>query len=258
MSPEKLRELKATALDCRKEVLGVIHRAGTSHLGSNFSCTEMMTAVFDKFDWDRDKFILSAGWKAATLYYFMWKNGRITEEQFKSYCQPGSDFIGLAEPIHPDIPFAGGSMGYGLAAGAAIKYAKPDSKVFVLESDGGTQTGLFMESAAFVGHKKIPVVLMVDYNGFQAMGKTDGILPTNNLGTHLLDWGFNVLTCEGNTLTELEEQLDEAERLTKYGPVAILCHTTKGKGWPKAENNNLYHYKHISDEEYQEALLCLT
>lgn len=62
-------------------------------------------------DFEKDKFILSAGWKVASLYNFLWKRGRITEEELNSYCQEGSKFIGLAEPIIPEIPFAGGSMG---------------------------------------------------------------------------------------------------------------------------------------------------
>ena len=62
-----------------------------------------MTVLFDRIDLDKDVFVLSAGWKAATLYYFLWKLGRISKEQLDSYCVDGSDFIGLAEPMSREI-----------------------------------------------------------------------------------------------------------------------------------------------------------
>ena len=87
------------AKQARLRVLGLIYEAQSSHIGSNFSCIDILTVLFDKIDLDKDRFVLSAGWKAASLYYFLWKKGRITEEQLNSYCKDGSPFIGLAEPM---------------------------------------------------------------------------------------------------------------------------------------------------------------
>lgn len=78
---------KKIATDARKKTLEMIHRAQTSHVGSNFSSTDLMAVLFERIDLDKDKFILSAGWKAATLYYFLWLKGRITKEELDSYCQ---------------------------------------------------------------------------------------------------------------------------------------------------------------------------
>src|SRR3990172_10103049 len=101
------------AKQARLKVLDLIYEAQTSHIGSNFSCIDILTVLFDQIDLDKDEFVLSKGWAAASLYYFLWKKGRITEEQLDSYCQPGSPFIGLAEPMIPDIQIAGGSMALG-------------------------------------------------------------------------------------------------------------------------------------------------
>lgn len=92
-------EYKKTALEARKTVLNLIYKAQTSHIGSNFSCIDLLTVIFEKADLNKDKVILSKGWSAASLYYFLWRTGRITEEELNSYCQPGSKFIGLAEPM---------------------------------------------------------------------------------------------------------------------------------------------------------------
>src|SRR3990167_5963188 len=91
------------AKEARKTVLRLIYKAQVSHIGSNFSCIDIMTAIFDFIDLDKDKFILSKGWAAASLYYFLWRKGKITEEELNSFCMPGSKFIGLAEPMSREV-----------------------------------------------------------------------------------------------------------------------------------------------------------
>ena len=78
---------KEIATEARKKVLELIYRAQTSHVGSNFSCLDLLTVLFEKADLDKDKIILSKGWAAASLYYFLWRKGKITKEELDSYCQ---------------------------------------------------------------------------------------------------------------------------------------------------------------------------
>lgn len=84
---DNIAKYKKIALDARKTVLRLIYRAQTSHIGSNFSITELLTVLFEKSDLDKDKIILSKGWAAASLYYFLWRKGKITEKELNSYCQ---------------------------------------------------------------------------------------------------------------------------------------------------------------------------
>ena len=79
--------MKEIALDARKTVLKMIHRAGTSHIGSNFSVIDIATVLYEKADLTKDKIIWSKGWAAATAYYFLFRKGLITKEQLDSYCQ---------------------------------------------------------------------------------------------------------------------------------------------------------------------------
>lgn len=98
-----MSNLKEQATKARLKILDLIYKAQSSHIGSNFSCVDILTALFSKdteiFNFKEDKFILSAGWKVATLYYFLWLKKRITKKELDSYCMPGSKFIGLAEPM---------------------------------------------------------------------------------------------------------------------------------------------------------------
>lgn len=84
---DNLVSYKKISTEARKKVLEMIFKARTSHIGSNFSCIDLLAVLFEKADLDKDKIILSKGWAAASLYYFLWRKGRITEEELNSYCQ---------------------------------------------------------------------------------------------------------------------------------------------------------------------------
>lgn len=237
------------AKQSRLKCLELVYKAQTSHIGSLFSCADIMAVFSEKIDWDKDKFILSAGWKVCMLYYHLWRKGRITEEELNSYCQPGSKFIGLAESIIPEIPFAGGSMGMGLPAAVGFALAKKlkgeDGKVYCLMSDGELQCGTTWEAALIAAHHKLNnLIVIVDINDYQAMGKTkdilDGYFPAK-------DWDSCIL--DGHEYGVIENRLG----WQRYKPLVLLAGTTKGKSVSFMENNNLYHYKQLTQDEYDRA-----
>jgi len=255
---DNIANYKKIATEARKKVLEMIYKAQTSHIGSNFSCTDLLTVLFEKADLDKDKIILSKGWAVASLYYFLWRKGRITVEELNSYCQPGSKFIGLAEPIIPEIPAAGGSMGFGLPFGVgfamAKKLKKEKGRVFVLMSDGEMQTGTTWESAMIVAHHKLDnLFVIVDANELQAMGKVEDILKIKPLREKWEAFGWEIREIDGHNFEDIEKSLIDPP-LNKEKPVVIIAKTIKGKGVSFMEGKNLYHYKSPSDEEYQKAL----
>lgn len=241
-----------TSRSARLKVLDLIYKAGTSHIGSNFSIIDVFSVLFDKIDLRKDKLILSAGWKAASLYYFLNQKGKITDTELDSYCQEGSKFIGLSEPIIPEIPFAGGSMGMGFPAAVGFALSKKlkgePGKVYCVMSDGEIAIGTTWESSLIAQkHNLDNLVLIIDANGFQAMGKVDDILPAEFPG-----YGWEVDRIDGHDFKELKWIFDERGRQT--APRVVIAKTIKGKGWKRAEGNNLYHYKKLSYDEYIEAL----
>lgn len=247
------------ANDARRKILELIWKAQTSHIGSNLSCVDLAAVLFEKVDLDRDRVIFSAGWKAATLYYFLWRKGRISLEELESYCQEGSKFIGLAEPIHPDIPAAGGSMGLGFSMAVGMARARKnlgkEGKIYVLMSDGELHCGNVWESILKAGHEKLNnLVLIVDLNGFCAMGKTREILDVNKssywsnlmMKFHSFGWAGKYPYIDGHNYKEIEKALSK-----NYGPYPILAKTIKGKGISFMEGNNDWHYRRIDDESYE-------
>ena len=154
------------------------------------------------------------------------------------------------------IQFAGGSMGMGLSAGVALAWSKKqrgqEGRVFVFESDGGMQVGINYEAMRFaVQHKLDNLVLIVEKNDFQAMGKTEDILSMENMRDELKAFGWAVLGVDGHDHNEIEFSLRVSQ---KEKPFAIIAQTTKGKGISYMENNNIFHYRAPSVDEYQLAL----
>lgn len=252
---------KEIALKARKKVLDLIYNAQTSHIGSNLSAIDILTVLYnianldkDMKD-DRDRIVISKGWVAASVYYFLSEKGIISKEDLESYCQEGSKFIGLAEPNVRGIEAAGGSMGFGLpfSVGFALakKIKKEDGKVYVLMSDGEMAIGTTWESALIAAHHKLNnLTVIVDFNGLQAMGKVEDVLNVNPLKEKWEAFGFEVIKIDGHDYKAIEDALlAESSK-----PKMIIAKTIKGKGVSFMEGNNIYHYKAPSEQEYQKAL----
>jgi transketolase len=261
---DSLSNYKKTAQDVRKTVLRLIYQAQTSHIGSNFSCIDLLTVLYsianlDKdFKEDRDRIIISKGWVAAAVYTFLAKKGIISKEDLETYCREGSKYIGLAEPNVKGIEAAGGSMGFGLPFGVgfalAKKLKKEPGKVFVLMSDGELQIGTTWESALIAAHHKLNnLVVIVDANELQAMGKVKEILDVDPLRNKWEAFGWEVREINGHNFEEIEKSLI-SPLLHKEKPLIIIAKTIKGKGVSFMEGNNIYHYKAPSEDEYRKAL----
>lgn len=241
----------------RRKVLDMLYAAQTSHIGSNFSVIDLLAVLFGVKK-EQDKIILSAGWKAAAFYYFLAEEGTIPKKDLETYCKEGSPYIGLTEPTVAGVAFAGGSMGMGLSAGAGFalgkKIKKEEGRVYVIMSDGELQCGTTFETALIAArHSLDNLIAVVDRNGLQAMGATEDILPLEPIRDKFIDFHWDVAVCDGHDYAAIRQAFG-AENTR---PLLIIANTIKGKGVPTFEGNNLYHYKALSQEEYEEAMTWL-
>jgi transketolase len=259
---DNFADYKKIALDARKAVLRLIHQAQTSHIGSNFSCIDILAVLYnianvDKdLKEDRDRIIVSKGWAAASVYYFLAKKGIISEEDLETYCKEGSKYIGLIEPSVRGIEAAGGSMGFGMPFGVGFALAKKikneSGRVFVLMGDGEVAIGTTWESTLIAAHHKLDnLFVIVDANGLQAMGKVEDVLNIEPLKNKWESFGWETKEIDGHNFEQIEKALTSP---SQGKPVMIIAKTIKGKGVSFMEGNNLYHYKMLSDDECQKAL----
>ena len=258
-----MENYKKIATDARKKVLEMIHKGQTSHVGSNFSCLDVMAVLFSKLNLekdlkeDRDRFVLSKGWAAASLYYFLSEKGIIPKEDLEKFGQPDSEYIGLSEPAGRGVEVAGGAMGHGLpiALGMALAAKRGEEfwKTYVLMSDGELDCGTTWESALLAGHQKLDnLAVIIDCNGFQAMGTKKEVLDVEPLADKWRAFNWEAVEIDGHDYGQIENALDRIGGGGK--PLVIIAKTTKGKGVSFFEGKLEWHYKTIDEENYKKAL----
>src|SRR3989344_9109741 len=237
---DKIKRYKQAAREARIKIIELIWKAQTSHVGSNLSAIDILTVLYsianiDKdLKEDRDRIVISKGWVAASVYYFLAEKGIIAKEDLETYCRNGSKYIGLVEPNVRGIEAAGGSMGFGLPFGVgfalAKKIKKEKGKVSVLMSDGEMQCGTTWESALISAHHKLDnLLVIVDANEFQAMGKVEDILSIEPLKDKWKAFGWEVREIDGHNFEEIEKSLTNPP-FHKGKPIVIIAKTIKGKG----------------------------
>jgi len=261
-----MEDYKKIANDARKEILKMVHLGQTSHIGSNFSCIDIMTVLFSKLNLDknvkldRDRFVLSKGWVASALYYFLAQKGIIPKEDLEQFGKEGSKYIGLSEPDVRGVEVAGGAMGHGLpiALGMALaaKRGNESWKTYVLMSDGELDCGTTWECALLAAQQKLDnLAVIVDCNGFQAMGTKKEVLDMEPLADKWRAFNWDVVEIDGHDYSQIENALDQIGAAGK--PLMIIAKTIKGKGVSFFEGKLEWHYKTIDQEHYQKALIEL-
>lgn len=242
------------AKDIRLTVLEMLYKAQTSHIGSNFSCVDILTVLYENKK-EEDEIIISKGWVAATAYALLKKTGLITSKELESYCKEDSKYIGLLEPTVPGIRCAGGSMGYGLPFAVGFAFAKKikgeKGKVYCLMSDGEQAIGTTWESTLIAEHHNLNnLVVIVDCNGYQAMGNIKDILKWR----YPSSFGMKI---DGHNYQEIEDEVINHKSVTNpgnpTGPMFYYAKTIKGKGVSFMENDNRWHYLNIDKQSYERA-----
>lgn len=244
-----MADYKTISKNARLKVLDMLHRAGTSHIGSNFSVIDILSVVYARDPSMGDEVVISKGWAAAAAYYFLSERGTIPSAALEEF--PNPPFLGLLESAVPGVKAITGSMGHGLPVSVGIadrrKAIGRQGTVFCIMSDGEMDCGSTWESALNAAHMGLEnLTVIVDANGIQAMGNTKDVLNTEPLAAKWAAFGFNVYEILGHSFPEIEMALDfQSER-----PKCIIARTVKGKGCSLFENKLEWHYKKVDDEAY--------
>lgn len=248
-----MKDYKALALEARKTVLSMIHRAQTSHIASNFSVIDIATALYENLQ-EEDEVVWSKGWAAASVYYFLAKQGKIPKDDLLKF--PNEPYLGLAETTVPGVLVNGGSVGHGLpvAVGMALgkKRAGEKGTVYCILSDGELNEGSVWEAAMTAAHHKLDnLVAIIDANKWQAMGKTSEVCNLDAVRA-FKGFGWGTAHGDGHEFKLLDRIFRNLPFLGR--PSVFVAHTIKGKGVSFMENHLLYHYKNVDDETYMSAM----
>jgi transketolase len=114
-------------------------------------------------------------------------------------------------------------------------------------SDGECNEGTTWEGAMFApAHRLSHLTIAVDYNKWQATGRSEEILALKPLARKWEAFGWDTVEVDGHDLPDL---VREFSVIHHEKPRAIIAHTTKGKGVSFMEDDNNWHYRSPTAEE---------
>ena len=118
-----------------------------------------------------------------------------------------------------------------------------EQKTYVLVGDGEINEGPIWEGALFAAqHALKNFMVIVDENGFQAMGKTQEVLNLGNIQSKFESFGFEAVTIDGHNEKSIDDAITQFWLSNSPAPKALIAKTLKGKGVPFMEHNNIWHY----------------
>ena len=266
-TPPDIDKLKTLAKKFRKEILEIIHEAGSGHPGGSLSLAEILTSLyFYKIEhnpqepgWTRrDRVVISKGHASPVVYVVLANSGYFPKDELMKFRKLGSFLQGHVVTDVPGVELSSGSLGQGLsfANGIAIgaKLGKDSFNTYCILGDGEIQEGSVWEAAMTAGFRKLDnICAILDNNGVQENGPIAEIKNTQPIAKKWLDFGWHVIEIDGHDFNEIIAALDEFGTV-KDRPTFILANTVKGKGVSFMEGKNKWHGKAPDDEQLQQAL----
>lgn len=260
----EIHSLQARARLLRARIIENSSLTGTPHLGSCLSCVDILTALYFKvlnLDTgnprapDRDRFILSKGHGAPALFQTLAMRGFYPEAWLEDYGKDGGIFA--EHPPTPDhlagIEAATGSLGHGLPLGLGMalsaRIQQRKYNVFVVLGDGECNEGSIWEAAMLAAAQKVSnLCVIVDFNKWQATGRSEEVLALNPLADKWRAFGWDSIDIDGHDMAGLIDTLSNFPS-SSGRPMTIVAHTIKGKGVSFMEDDNNWHYRIPTAEE---------
>ncbi len=262
-----LEDLRAQALQIRRNVWRALHAAGSGHMGGSLSAADLLAALYfhhlnvqpSEPDWeDRDRFVLSKGHANAALGAVLAQAGFIEDEILDRFYAYESLF-----GMHPDIKLAGvemstGGLGHGLSVGLGMALGatlqKRTFRTIVMLGDGELQEGSNWEAAMAATHlKAVNLTAILDYNKIQQSGHVSDMLALEPVLDKWQAFGWAVREIDGHDMDEIVTALDTLPYATDR-PSLIIAHTVKGKGTSFTEDTYLWHNNMVPDDIFKQAM----
>ncbi|MEM1927996.1 MAG: transketolase [Acidilobaceae archaeon] len=246
LADPKLLELVAKRI--RRRLLELYLRDQAIHLGSSLSVIEILTVIIFKYmrrdggSLDRDRLVLSKGHAAPALYVALAEQGLIPREELYKMHDINGVLQGHPEITIPGVDASTGSLasGFSFAVGlaTAIKMRGGRGRVFVVMGDGEQDEGEVWEAMSHAAYRRLDnLVVVIDNNGYQLDGPTDGVKPKHYMPLVWRAVGWNVLVCDGHDVRSIDKALSRA--LQSETPSVIFAYTTRMKGVPLLEGKSI-------------------
>ncbi|OGP74237.1 MAG: transketolase [Deltaproteobacteria bacterium RBG_13_58_19] len=261
-------QLREIARQVRLDIVEMLYRSGSGHLGGSLSATDILVALFfgkmrlkegDPGWPERDLFVLSKGHAAPAYYAILARLGYFPREELFTLREFGSILQGHPDASStPGVEVSTGSLGQGLSVAnglaLALRLNQSRRRVYVLLGDGEIQEGQIWEAAMSASHYGLDnITAIVDRNRLQIDGRTSEVMSVEPLTQKWEAFGWHTVQVDGHSFPELMDALAAGD-LIKGRPRMIIAQTIKGKGVSIFEDQAKYHGVTPTTEEYQQAL----
>ena len=257
-----MSEFNASTL--RATVLKMAYAGSTVHIGCAFSIIEILAVLYrnhlrypdnEPESAQRDYMVLSKGHGVMAQYACLYEKGWLPKSDLENYFSDGSRLKGLSDAHITGCEVTSGSLGHGLSVGTgmalAAKLNKSDQYCYAVVGDGEMNEGPMWESMLFAKHWALDnLIVIVDENGFQAMGTTADVMQLGNLQTKFEAFGFDAVTVDGHDEAALDQALIQLKANKNGAPKAIVAKTVKGKGVSFMEHQNIWHYTRLNEDTF--------
>lgn len=267
MDDNFIDSLARRCVSVRRDIIEMIHTAGSGHPGGSLSAAEILVALYfhamrlrpDEPAWPgRDRFILSKGHAAPALYAVLAERGFFPVQELQTFAAGGSRLQKHIDMrLVPGAELSTGSLGQGLSVGVGMALAsrmdRSDWRVYVLLGDGESQEGQIWEAAMLGGHQRLDnLVAFLDFNGCQVDGFVRDICCMEPVEDRWRSFGWTVQRIDGHDLGQILHALELTA--SGPGPHLIVADTIKGRGISYMEGRPEWHAQAIDDEQYRLAL----
>jgi transketolase len=225
---------------CRINTLYMIMNAGSGHIGSSFSSTDLITwlwteALVDANSGARgaDSYFSSKGHDAPALYSLLAALGKLDFGLIHRLRRLG----GL--PGHPDVdtPFIAtntGSLGMGISKAygmaRAQRFAGTGGRIVVMTGDGELQEGQIWESLQPVANEKLAeITVVVDHNKYQSDSTVATVSDLGPIEDKFRAFGWEVRRVDGHDFGAIRDAFAQFARVTDR-PKVLIADTIKGRG----------------------------
>jgi len=265
-----IKQLEHKANDIRKDIIEMLVEAKSGHSAGPLGMADIFTALYfhilnirpDEPEWtERDVLFLSNGHIAPVLYATMAERGYFPKEELQTLRKLGSRLQGHPERTRlPGLESTSGPLGSGLsqAAGYAYSLQYLDNVthrfVYAMLSDGELNEGNIWEAAMFAGKNKLSqLIAIIDRNNIQIDGRTDDVMPLEDLRGKWESFGWHVQEINGHNMESVIDATAMARAITNK-PSVIIAHTIPGKGVDFMEYDYKWHGAPPNTEQAKEAL----
>ena len=272
MEKDKTQELSSFASQVRRDIVRMVHAQNSGHPGGSLGCVEYFTSLYNgimkhdsNFNMDgvnEDLFFLSNGHISPVFYSVLARTGYFPVDELSSFRMIDSRLQGHPTTHEglPGIRIASGSLGQGLsvAVGAALtkKLNNDERLIYSFHGDGELQEGQIWEAAMYAAANNVDnIISTIDYNGRQIDGDVDDVLSLGDLSGKWKAFGWDVMSCNGNSIDEIYETLESAKSKTGNGkPIMIIMATEMGFGVDYMMGSHKWHGVAPNDEQLKIAL----